>query len=788
MMNAALILFAVLLGAAPGRGRIGSLSSHIEVRKVSNDISMSFGPSGINASGTLSFTRASQKYCSQDDGTVTILANNAPCVVGDKILIEGPSQNFLGLTDDIGNATLWTNTNVTISADSSLNPWGTTTMDTVTSTVGSGKSSQTVSLTSSTGPFTLSAIGRAVSGTHTAALGFTCTGSTPATCTCFREDGTSCTTTVSGAECGANSSFSSTVTHRNRIQVRATCNAAITSTTVSFGGGDYFGGVTGSHIWGAGQFEVRKYATSYMPRGSSGTATRAADVPRVATSGNWPINEGAVGASIIPLWGSAGTPQGDVAGILGHPDNIFPAAGWTFAVYSSGALVSDVRNNGASFVLSDLGLSFTHGTTYFMRQTMTPAGVIKYWRNGSVVSVTGTHPPASMPIAIKSVAQIGGFYNGYIDGWVKSFCVSKSTNGCMSPVSPPFYSVLWLSDSIYNSDFLASSVIALNPTYSMIAHRGTYSGQVVGAGLLEMADKSYAFTNGSWALQSRAAPFGLFDAMVFVYGRNDATTGENVAEFRKAYDKILAQAKKNGIPRVVSGTPPPQALGDFSAWSPTDPYEDNGYRSAVNALATKWNSRHVDNFANFKTDVTNGTVTIAQVMYDTLHPTNAGASRIAASIQAALSASTTLNSATPEIAGEVVNYLFGAPSAGTWALTPVVVGSMPPTVGPLARIAGLSDLGQQASATGAKLSFPSTQATQLWLHFWRMTSGGTIDVYIDRGTAQQVKVSLNTGGGIVNYPSSQLIGSNLSAGEHVVEIETTSNGPVSILGVTVVKP
>lgn len=350
-----------------------------------------------------------------------------------------------------------------------------------------------------------------------------------------------------------------------------------------------------------------------------------------------------------------------------------------------------------------------------------------------------------------------------------------------------FFPMLWLSDSIFNMDELeAATETALSSLYEADSFRGTYGGTTAGAALLEVADTTYAYLNGTWTSCTRGTPFSHFRALVFEFGRNDAFDAESAANYRKAYDKILAQGLTY-FRQVVTSNCPPRALADLTGWDlGNDLFDTLGHRTQCAAVATKWGHRHYDLYSDFLAQVSGATYTVAQLMRDTFHPTyTTGASLIATKLAAKLLDLTPANSVSPEVSGQVVNYLFGQPTVGSWSFvsTANVVG---PNQGPVPRIANLDDQGLQISASGAKVTFPATRAEQIWVHYYRKTSGGTATVYIDRGTGSQVSFNINTSNAYNNYPQSYLVAGGLSASTHAVEIETTSANPVCILGITAV--
>lgn len=351
-----------------------------------------------------------------------------------------------------------------------------------------------------------------------------------------------------------------------------------------------------------------------------------------------------------------------------------------------------------------------------------------------------------------------------------------------TPAAPARLRLLWLSDSIYNTPSIPDAVALLMSGHEVVNDRVTYGSTTMGTALFELADETYAREGGSWVQKERGVPLGTYDGLVFEFGRNE---GGGVDAARGAYDKILAQAHKGGIPRVVAGNCPPRASNDRVTWATVDIFNEQGYRAAFASAASKWSVQYTDTYS-LALSLVPGKYAIADLMMDTVHlSTGVGKSVVAASILAALKDAGPPAVASPEIPGKVVNYLFGEPLSGVWATEEM------PTDGPtrlLARVATLPDLASEAKGPGARLAFPPTSASQVWVHVLRGETG-TIEAYVDRGTAQERKLRFDTNSGTPSrlfYPNARLVAGDLPAGIHSVEIQTTGTLPVRVVGVTYV--
>lgn len=357
----------------------------------------------------------------------------------------------------------------------------------------------------------------------------------------------------------------------------------------------------------------------------------------------------------------------------------------------------------------------------------------------------------------------------------------------LGPEGPTALHLLWLSDSIYNLDELGDAVAANLPGTPVTSEWATFGGTVVGTGLLELADSTDAYLDGAWQDRPRGTPFSSYSALVFEFLRNDANEGEPPPAFQRAYDKVAAQGTKY-FPAVVSGSAPPAARPDLSGWDVTDPARTLPYRSATEAVAARWNTGHVDTYGRFLELVSSGQLTVNQLMADVAHPSRqVGVSRIGSWIAAALQSSGPFLHAEPDLPGMVANHLFGQPTGGTWALTPVATPYRPYHTS-LQRIATLEDQAQVSTSAGSRVVFPSAQVAQVWAHFVvDQASGGTVQVYVDAGSPDQRMMTVETRRpGVTQYPTSVLVADDLAAGLHTVEMRTLDAEPVRVLGVTYV--
>jgi hypothetical protein len=474
----------------------------------------------------------------------------------------------------------------------------------------------------------------------------------------------------------------------------------------------------------------------------------------------------------------------------------------TLQALTDGTLKWTIRDSLGGVRSATVTHGFVAGSAHDVAACVGNGGAPSIWIDGSQSvaqlsgSGTGVMSPRPTTAWLGSSGASTNYWNGYLYDMRFSNSALPADLWTSIEQAPPTPSsrVLWLSDSIYNMSELWSGFATNVADETITSDIGTYGGDVSGGGLFELADETKAYENVTqgWVTKARGRPFTDYSALVFEFMRNDASATP-VAAYERAYDKILAQGEKY-FSRVVSGNGPPAALPDFTAWNLAGDFAiTNGLTAVVGPLATKWGSAHVDTFQRFQDEVTAARYTVAQLMRDTLHPSyDVGATLLSDWIADAYSATPALIAATPMTQGRVLNYLFGQPTAGTWTLTAGYYSTTSPNVSPLGRVADLPDMARVAQASGAKVSFPSFTCSvgncQVWAHFLvDSASGGTVNVYVDRGTGSEVMITKNTlQAGLNLYFQAALVADGLAAGAHAIEMETTSAAPVRVVGVTYV--
>lgn len=225
-------------------------------------------------------TRASTAYCTKADGTMVSHAVNRCRIQSAGMLWEPAATNLALRSEELDNAGIWSTAGTTVSANTHAAPWGGTTMDTVTWATGRAHY-QTMTFASTTGPFTFSTYGRAISGTHAAGLNIYCSVGGVTGCSCKRGDGSACTVTASATDCIADTTFSTTV---DRFEITTSC--AATTTLLAILNATAQGVTSGGHVFGGTQFENGKtFSTSYIPTaGTSATRTSETFATTLANS------------------------------------------------------------------------------------------------------------------------------------------------------------------------------------------------------------------------------------------------------------------------------------------------------------------------------------------------------------------------------------------------------------------------------------------------------------------------------------------------------------------------
>jgi hypothetical protein len=283
-----------------------------------------------------SFSRASDGYYTNSDGTLTLFGSGA-LRRGDRgVLIEGARTNLLVRSQEFDNAA-WVKSNATVTADTATAPDGTTTADTVTGVTSGAANSAYQEITAIASVYTFSLWVRAGTATTCAILVRDNTAATNLSVTAQILSGPG---SVTGSTAVTVSGLSTTEWTRVSLTSSAAATAGNTLRCLFYPETSVSVNTTSKNniIWGA-QLEAASFPSSYIPTVAA-AATRAADVLTYTVNTTAQINAAVAGQPELVTdpsfdnaadWTtSANTSVSDGAGRFLAPtvngDNITPAA------------------------------------------------------------------------------------------------------------------------------------------------------------------------------------------------------------------------------------------------------------------------------------------------------------------------------------------------------------------------------------------------------------------------------------------------------------------------------
>jgi hypothetical protein len=237
-----------------------------------------------NTGHTIALTRATTATTQTPDGKLWTVPAGALRVESNGALFEPSSTNALLQSDNPCNAAWSTVGTISCTANAAVAPDGTSTMALLDSTSGTLNAAkyQTPAVASSTDK-TGSAYIKPFGASSVASLDLQ-TGGTITSCTCKRADGSACTATITGSDCVAYSTFTST----DRFSVSATVSVANTTGQLGLIPGQVTSATGKAYYWRA-QSEALGVPTSAIATTGTG-ATRNTDAASVSVSGlgaNW---------------------------------------------------------------------------------------------------------------------------------------------------------------------------------------------------------------------------------------------------------------------------------------------------------------------------------------------------------------------------------------------------------------------------------------------------------------------------------------------------------------------
>jgi hypothetical protein len=264
--------------------------------------------------------------------------------------------------------------------------------------------------------------------------------------------------------------------------------------------------------------------------------------------------------------------------------------------------------------------------------------------------------------------------------------------------------------------------------------------------------------------------------------RND-TGSTTAAAYQRALETIAAGALQFAE-HVLIMTPPPQANAGLTAWDAADPYQTGGYQVAAAAAAAAVNAYYYDAVGTFQALTAAGTYTVAQLMRDTIHPTDAsltsaGMGQLVNAIVVGCNNPNVVH--TPGSARPFAR-LGAQVNSGTWTWTEYTS-----TTGPAWDAQSLSaptyrsgrTHALQATAAG-QLTVTTPACTQIGLiGLVDQTTAGQVDVSVDGGAAVRLDLS---GSGVTNYSKGYWVATGLANTTHTVTIDWVS-GTARVVGV-----
>lgn len=245
-----------------------------------------------SAAETVTTTRASTAYCHKADGTTVACSSNLPRVesVSSALRLRSePACTALVTANTEDLTTGWTlNGTTTATANQYTAPDGTATMDKLAKSSADGLRFKSIG--AFVGTASVSAWGRADTGTEEFTLLANCNGGSTSACTCKMDDGSACTAGIAGTICTAYPTGGVGTTSK-RMALTVTCGGG-SSLVVGWGPGIFNSDASATvGLWGF-HAETNSFATSYTQG-----ANRVADNISVPKPAAWADGAGCMGAS-----------------------------------------------------------------------------------------------------------------------------------------------------------------------------------------------------------------------------------------------------------------------------------------------------------------------------------------------------------------------------------------------------------------------------------------------------------------------------------------------------------
>jgi hypothetical protein len=232
-------------------------------------------------------------------------------------------------------------------------------------------------------------------------------------------------------------------------------------------------------------------------------------------------------------------------------------------------------------------------------------------------------------------------------------------------------------------------------------------------------------------------------------------------------------------------TPPPRANVGLTAWDDAnDTFVTGGYYAAMLQVAQNYGAILYDARTDFKALVAAGTNTIAELMRDTTHPTDANSSSAGMGlyVTAIVAAAARTTDISIRNYGGAAWARIGAALSGNWAYTHYATGTGPNWAahGILGgQTSGAHTLAMASSTASDVLTFTTPACTEIGLlGIADATVGGVVDVSVDGAAAVSINLLAS---GLTRYPKAFFVAGDLSNTTHTVTVTVTS-GTARIVG------
>lgn len=376
---------------------------------------------------TVTCTRASTTTVQTSPSAVAAVASGHCAVDYRGLQAEGASTNVLLQSAALQSAPWSTFGTVTVTGNAATGPDGVANLALIDMTAGASTASrnQSITVTSSVGPFAISSWERPFGASNVTGLALQCNSGNVATCACSIIGGSgSCVAGTSGQICEA----TSTVTGLQRVQAVATCVSAQTSLTAIVQGGSLINSVVDKAYFGDAQVEQLPFATSYIPTAGT-SATRAADVVSTPTPAVVTFASGTWSASVTAQVEGIGDATVGWQALLGSSANYEPAMrlnGGNCGAPPTANLGCLADNAGSDLCSTTANAQKLLSTRYAISQVQ--GGNLACSSNGTT-STTAEKTQA----ANATTVYLGG-HNAVtanaLYGWISAACVASNSTGC----------------------------------------------------------------------------------------------------------------------------------------------------------------------------------------------------------------------------------------------------------------------------------------------------------------------------------------------------------------------